>query len=108
MESDTEEVDVENTTSTPEAANLSFAAARRTQEPPPELEEPQNVLTLGPLRRHHLHVVLTCEASNNNITTPISLAVAIDMSRECRLACFSSFSLPPLPASPPVLQLFPW
>ncbi|XP_045127702.1 nephrin-like [Portunus trituberculatus] len=80
MESDAEEVDVENTTTSPEAANLSLTAARRTQEPPPELEEPHNVLTLGPLRRHHLHLVLTCEASNNNITSPVSLAVAIDMS----------------------------
>ncbi|KAK8391044.1 hypothetical protein O3P69_017003 [Scylla paramamosain] len=81
MESDAEEVDAENTTTSPEAANLSLAAAaRRTQEPPPELEEPHNVLTLGPLRRHHLHLVLTCEASNNNITSPVSLAVAIDMS----------------------------
>ncbi|XP_063868172.1 uncharacterized protein LOC135104529 [Scylla paramamosain] len=83
MESDAEEVDAENTTTSPEAANLSLAAAaRRTQEPPPELEEPHNVLTLGPLRRHHLHLVLTCEASNNNITSPVSLAVAIDMSRD--------------------------
>lgn len=40
---------------------------------------PFNVLTLGPLTRDHLKTLLTCEASNNNITLPTSQVVMVDM-----------------------------
>lgn len=73
--------DLDATTNSPEAAPLTLAPARRTQHQPKE-EDPHSTLTLGPLRRHHLHLVLTCEATNNNITSPVSLAIAVDMSRE--------------------------
>ncbi|XP_068225626.1 neural cell adhesion molecule 2-like [Palaemon carinicauda] len=40
---------------------------------------PYNSLTLGPLARKDLKLLLTCEASNNNITLPTSVVVMIDM-----------------------------
>ncbi|KAF2363677.1 CD80-like immunoglobulin C2-set [Trinorchestia longiramus] len=41
--------------------------------------KPYNTLTLGPLTRQDLKKLLTCEASNNNITLPTSVVVMIDM-----------------------------
>ncbi|XP_069953152.1 uncharacterized protein [Cherax quadricarinatus] len=51
----------------------------RPTEAPAFGGEPYNTLTLGPLSRKHLKMLLTCEASNNNITLPISIAVTLDM-----------------------------
>ncbi|XP_045604906.2 nephrin [Procambarus clarkii] len=41
--------------------------------------EPYNTLTLGPLTREDLQMVLTCQAANNNITQPPSLDVEVDL-----------------------------
>ncbi|KAG7163316.1 Nephrin-like 2 [Homarus americanus] len=41
--------------------------------------EPYNTLTLGPLTRNDLKLLLTCEASNNNLTLPTSVVVMVDM-----------------------------
>ncbi|XP_037799658.1 nephrin-like, partial [Penaeus monodon] len=41
--------------------------------------EPYNTLTLGPLTRNDLKLLLTCEASNNNLTIPTSVVVMVDM-----------------------------
>ncbi|XP_076059527.1 uncharacterized protein LOC143036161 [Oratosquilla oratoria] len=55
---------------------------------------PANTLNLGPLTRAHLKLLLTCEASNNNISLPTSSVVMLDMQlspRSVRLVT------PPLP-----------
>nr|XP_053649962.1 hemicentin-2-like [Cherax quadricarinatus] len=46
---------------------------------PPAAIVPYNTLTLGPLTRNDLKLLLTCEASNNNLTLPTSLVVMVDM-----------------------------
>jgi len=48
-------------------------------------EESYNTLFIGPLGRQHLKMLLTCEASNNNLTLPTSTVVMIDMNRECNV-----------------------
>ena len=47
-----------------------------------ENSEPQktvNTLLLDNLGREDLHSILTCQASNNNISNPVSTSVKIDM-----------------------------
>lgn len=39
----------------------------------------KNELYVEKLQRHHLHTVLTCQASNNNITSPISAVVTLNL-----------------------------
>ncbi|XP_076033061.1 uncharacterized protein LOC143020517 [Oratosquilla oratoria] len=46
---------------------------------PQKTYPPANTLTLGPLTRQHLKLLLTCEASNNNLTLPTSSVVMLDM-----------------------------
>lgn len=41
-----------------------------------------NVLTLPKLARDDLMMVLTCQASNTNLTVPASQTIAIDLNRE--------------------------
>ena len=42
-----------------------------------------NELRLNHLRREDLHTILTCQASNNNISVPVSTSVKLDM--HCKL-----------------------
>lgn len=42
----------------------------------------KNVLHLERLQRTDLHRVLTCHASNNNVTQPISSSVTLDLNRK--------------------------
>ena len=48
-----------------------------------------NTILLENLQRTDLHSVLTCQASNNNISNPVSTPVKIDM--HCRFSCKQSF-----------------
>ena len=40
----------------------------------------ENELSLKDLKRSDLHSILTCQASNNNISVPVSTSVKLDMS----------------------------
>lgn len=42
----------------------------------------RNELKIAELKRHDLLAVLTCQASNNNITVPASTAVTLDLNRK--------------------------
>ena len=44
-----------------------------------------NELRLSKLVRDDLHSILTCQASNNNISVPVSTSVKIDMHCEYKL-----------------------
>ena len=39
----------------------------------------ENELSLKDLKRSDLHSILTCQASNNNISVPVSTSVKLDM-----------------------------
>ena len=87
-----------------DASRLDAVRHRRTRERAPRLQRefiepmgPQgslrsplgpvaNTLRLGPVSRTHLKQQLSCEASNTNLTRPLSAAVMIDMNRECRVS----------------------
>ena len=45
-------------------------------------EQTTNNLTISGLARQHLLRVLTCRASNSNLTAPLEASVTIDMTRE--------------------------
>lgn len=65
----------------------------------------QNQLEIMSLQRHDLMAVFTCQASNNNISAPVSSSVTVDLNCEsCVISCqFSSFFLP-LSRDPPFLD----
>ncbi|XP_050738586.1 hemicentin-1-like [Eriocheir sinensis] len=64
---------------TPSARSGNIAPTMGPGPPRMAAEGPFNTLTLGPLTRNDLKLLLTCEASNNNLTLPTSLVVMVDM-----------------------------
>jgi len=46
----------------------------------------RNTLVIRELSRADLHAVFDCQASNNNISQPVSTSVAIEMHRKCHLS----------------------
>lgn len=42
----------------------------------------RNTLILNRLERKHLKAIFTCQASNNNVTNPISASIHLDMNRK--------------------------
>lgn len=44
----------------------------------------QNTMTVGKLTRTDLHAVYTCQASNNNLSEPISSSVQVEMYCKCQ------------------------
>ena len=49
----------------------------------------ENELILYELKREDLHSILTCQASNNNISVPVSTSVKLDMNCKCMFKmCF--------------------
>lgn len=51
-----------------------------------------NTLTLEKLRRSDLHARLTCQASNSNISIPLSTTVSLEMSCESNFLFSKTFS----------------
>ena len=51
-----------------------------------------NTVVLQSLARHHLLSVFTCQASNNNITVPISTSITLDLNCKRRLFRLFAFS----------------
>ena len=50
----------------------------------------ENELILKDLKREDLHSILTCQASNNNISVPVSTSVKLDMN--CKYSLVLVFS----------------
>ena len=52
-----------------------------------------NTLTLPDLTRQHLHRIITCQASNSNLTQPLRSSVTLDMSCEYRRGAFQTLNI---------------
>lgn len=56
----------------------------------------ENTLVVPRLSRADLHAEFTCQASNNNISQPVSASVKIEMNREYRFS-FTNIAMPLFP-----------